>query len=166
MAPVDFGAALAVGYGQPAAVYKLIGQRRYQAGRVAEVGEGVVDHAAVKGEREKSLFHVGVHQLDAGVGKLLPGPGNHPRGDVYAGYPGYFALQVIREEDARPAGHVEYGYAFPDCGVVEDGIDNGRIIRGLFIPALGQAVEESDDFLFIHDPHLYKRDYLYLNKRG
>ena len=141
--PVEHGATHAVRDGQAAAGLEQRCQMRDQARRVGEVREGVVDHAAVKRLRERHGLNVAAAHGHARIRELFGSAPGHFRGNVHTGDAVHVPRQIVREEHARAACHVEHVYARADAGVVEDGADDRLIADHFRVPVRGAAVEKT-----------------------
>ena len=115
---------------------------RDQARRVREVREGVVDHAAVKRLRERHGLNVAAEHGHARIRELFGGAPGHFRGNVYAGDAVHVPRQIVREEHARAAGHVEHVHARADVRIVENGADDRLVADHFRVPVGGAAVKK------------------------
>ena len=60
------------------------------------------------------------------------------------------ALQIVRDQHARPARHVQHPHTAPDPGVVQNPCDHRLIAPQLCVPAGGRLIEKFDHILLLH----------------
>ena len=143
--PVEHGAAHAVRDGQAAAWLEQRRQMRDQARRIGKVRESIVDHAAVKLLRERHGLNVAAEHGHARIRELFGGAPGHFRGNVHTGDAVHVPRQIVREEHARSAGHVEHVHARADVRIVENGADDRLVADHFRVPVRGAAVEKRND---------------------
>ena len=143
-------AGKSVCYGQCPARGQQPGQMRQQPLRLRKMRKRVVDHNAVERGREVRLLRVAAEHGHVLLRELFARDARHLRRNVDGRYLRRAALQIVRDQHARPARYVQHPHTAPDPGVVQNSRDHRLIAPQLCVPAGGRLIEKFDHILLLH----------------
>ena len=114
------------------------------------MGECIVYDDAIKALVKRNMFDITAKHGHILLREFFLGDAHHLRGDVHGGDGSHAPAQIVGNQHASAAGHIQHPCAGFDACAVQDFGDDGIIANHIRIPMGSHMVKKRNDIVFVH----------------